>query len=120
MKESRGQVPAPQTWSVGSCSLQELLFSRLFIITTVADGYQGDQRHLFCENQIPPFSSFKYIQVSVAQSCPTLFDPMDCSPTGTSVPGILQAKILAWGACRSLLRGIVPTQGLNPGLLNYR
>ena len=31
---------------------------------------------------------------SVAQSCMTLSDPMDCSPLGSSVPGILQARIL--------------------------
>ena len=30
----------------------------------------------------------------VAQSCLTLFDPLDCSPPGSSVPGILQARIL--------------------------
>jgi len=34
----------------------------------------------------------------VAQSCPTLSDPMDCSPPGSSVPGILQARVLEWGA----------------------
>ena len=33
---------------------------------------------------------------SVAQSCPTLCDPMDCSPPGFSVNGILQARILEW------------------------
>ena len=33
-----------------------------------------------------------------AQSCPTLFDLMDCSPTGSSVRGILQARILEWVA----------------------
>ena len=32
------------------------------------------------------------------QSCPTLCDPMDCSPPGFSVHGILQAPILAWVA----------------------
>ena len=31
---------------------------------------------------------------SVAQSCPTLFDPMDCSPPGPSIHGILQARTL--------------------------
>ena len=30
------------------------------------------------------------------QSCPTLCDPMDCSPPGSSVHGILQASILEW------------------------
>ena len=34
----------------------------------------------------------------VAQSCPTLSDPMDCSPTGSSVHGIFQARGLEWGA----------------------
>ena len=34
----------------------------------------------------------------VAQSCPTLNDPMDCSLTGSSIHGILQAIVLEWGA----------------------
>ena len=32
------------------------------------------------------------------QSCPTLCDPIDGSPPGSPVPGILQAKVLEWGA----------------------
>ena len=34
----------------------------------------------------------------VAQSCPTLCDPVDGSPPGFSVHGILQARVLEWGA----------------------
>ena len=34
----------------------------------------------------------------VAQSCPTLWDPMDCSLPGSSVHGIFQARVLEWGA----------------------
>ena len=34
----------------------------------------------------------------VAQSCPTLSDPMDCSPPGSSIHGIFQARALEWGA----------------------
>ena len=34
----------------------------------------------------------------VAQSCPTLSDPMDCSPPGSFVHGIFQARVLEWGA----------------------
>ena len=30
------------------------------------------------------------------QSCPTLCDPLDCSPPGSPVPGILQARTLEW------------------------
>ena len=36
------------------------------------------------------------MRVIVSQSCPTLCDPMDCSPPGSSVLGILQATILEW------------------------
>ena len=34
----------------------------------------------------------------VAQSCPTLSDPMDGSPSGSSIRGIFQARVLQWGA----------------------
>ena len=34
----------------------------------------------------------------VAQSCPTPSNPMDCSPPGSSVHGIFQARVLEWGA----------------------
>ena len=34
----------------------------------------------------------------VAQSCPTLIDPMDCTLPGSSVHGIFQARVLEWGA----------------------
>ena len=93
-----------------------------------------------------------------SRSCPTLFDALDCSLPGSSVHGILQARILEWVAipfsrgssqprieswspvlqedsllseppgnpkntgvgCLSLLQGIFPTQGSNPGLLHCR
>ena len=35
----------------------------------------------------------KKVKVLVAQSCPTLCDPMDCTPPGSSVHGILQERI---------------------------
>ena len=38
------------------------------------------------------------VKVIVAQSCPTLCDPMDCGLPGSSVHGILQAGILEWVA----------------------
>ena len=34
----------------------------------------------------------------VAQSCPTLCNPKDCSPPGSSIHGILQARVLEWVA----------------------
>ena len=38
------------------------------------------------------------VKVLVAQLCPIFCDPMDCSPPGPSVHGILQARILEWVA----------------------
>ena len=37
-------------------------------------------------------------QSEVAQSCPTLSDPMDCSLPGSSIHGIFQPRVLEWGA----------------------
>ena len=39
----------------------------------------------------------------VAQSCPTLCNPMDCSLPGSSVHGIFQARVLEWGAIAIVL-----------------
>ena len=51
---------------------------------------------------ISDFYSFAYeiysSVVLIAQSCPTLCDPTDCSPLGSSVHGISQASILKWVA----------------------
>ena len=58
-------------------------------------------------------------EVKVTQSCPNLCNPKECSLAGSSVRGILQARILEWVAL-SLLQGIFPTQGLNPGLPHCR
>ena len=51
-----------------------------------------------------------------AQLCPILCDPMDCSPPGSSVHKILQARVLEWVAI-SYSRGIFPTQESNQSLL---
>ena len=46
-----------------------------------------------------PFPSPMHVSESeVAQLCPTLCDPVDCSLPGSSVHGILQARILEWVA----------------------
>ena len=63
-------------------------------------------------------------QSEVAQSCPTLCDPMDCSLPGYRLPGYggpwgFPGKNTGVG-CHFLLQGIFPTQGSNPGLLHCR
>ena len=56
-------------------------------------------------------SHFIYAKLKVAQSCPTLCNPMDYT-----IHGILQARM----GSLSLLQGIFPTQGSNPGLAHCR
>ena len=51
----------------------------------------------------------------VAQLCPTLSDPMDCSPPGSSVHGIFQARVLEWVATAYLKRsGELPLREEHP------
>ena len=52
----------------------------------------------------------------VTQSCPTLWDPMDCSPSSSFSMRSLQARILEWVAMPSFF----PTQGSNPWLPHCR
>ena len=55
----------------------------------------------------------------VAQLCPILCDPLDCSPPGSPVHRDSPGKHTGAG-CHALLQGIFPTQGSNPGLLYCR
>ena len=73
--------------------------------------------HLFsmyylCENY---YKSITVSACSVAKSCPTLCDLMNCSPPGPSVHGILQARTLEWVAIT--YSRIFLTQGSNLHLL---
>ena len=55
----------------------------------------------------------------VAQSCPTLCDPTDYSPPGSSVHGDSPGKNTGVG-CHALAQGTFPTSGLNPALPHCR
>ena len=59
------------------------------------------------QTRLSDFTSLKRVEkvrgkaaaaAKLLQSCPTLCDPVDGSPLGSSVPGILQARILEWVA----------------------
>ena len=83
------------------CSAQELQFFHI-----LANTYY----FLFCF-----IIAILCVCVKLPQSCPILCNPMDCSPLGSSVHGILQARIVEWLPCPP--PGIFPTQGSNSGLL---
>ena len=82
---------------------------------------------LICQWMCRWFACLGYCQqccYECSESCSVVSDsvwPMDCNLTGSSVHGILQARILEWVASiLPLLQGIFPTQGPNPGLLHCR
>ena len=58
----------------------------------------GESTHRLWGCGDPALSLTSHMCVQALQSCPTLCDPMDCSPPGSSVNGILQARILEWVA----------------------
>ena len=65
-------------------------------------------------HQAPLSMRFKSLQ-----SCPSLCDPMDCSPPGCSVHEDSPGRNTGVG-CHALLQGSFPIQGWNPGLLHCR
>ena len=79
---------------------------------------QGSNLHLLClllwEVSSLPLAppEVKESESEVTQSCPTLCDPMDCSPPGSSVNGISQARALEW--LPFLSPGDLPNPGIKP------
>jgi len=58
-------------------------------------------RETYLKNKLTKALAMLYIAAAAAkslQSCPTLCDPIDGSPPGSPVPGILQARTLQWVA----------------------
>ena len=64
--------------------------------------YQASPSMVFSRQEhwsgLPFPSAMHESESEVAQSCPTLSDPMDCSLPGSSIHGIFQATVLEWGA----------------------
>ena len=136
MRWRRDRLPTPVFWSgefhglysPWSCKESDVIFTSLFCngLPSEADlDYQfkflgGSSCSFSMLSKMPSLiSMFNESEVLVAQACLTFCDSMDYSPPGSSVCGILQARILEHVAI-SLLQGIFPTQGSNLGLLHCR
>ena len=118
-----GQFYAWETKRVSHGSLCTEGFWRLAVVLLLYQ-HPGTQKRKSSANTGPdkPRSLRSGIkskcEVLIAQVCPTLCEPTDCSPPGSSVHGVLQARILEW--VPSLLQGIFLTQGWKPTLLHCR
>ena len=85
------------------------------------DFWAKSESHILLKNttNFQIYSACLGVLCLVTQPCPTLCDPMDCSPPGSSVHEDSPGKNTGV-SCHALLQGIFPTQGLNPGLPHYR
>ena len=100
---------------------QFILISQAFTDDLLCETHTDQHKNSSCSSRVYRLGQRQACTCVCAkslQSCPTLCDPMDCSPPGSSVHGILQAIILEWVAMPSSReKGIFPTQGLNLHLL---
>ena len=64
--------------------------------------------------RVPSSSPILCVCVLVPQSCPALCGPVDCSPPGSSVHGILQATILEWVATGNCTNGNQEKEATSP------
>ena len=73
------------------------IFMQNSLLSCLQNLYLGTQPHLFNKYVWAPVA-LRYSDAAAAKSCPTLCNPIDGSPPGSPVPGILQARTLEWVA----------------------
>ena len=89
--------------------LQPVMTARASIFSTLKEGKWGLEKHtsyMAGERRSqrselidsPLLMCYAAAAAKLLQSCPTLCDPMDCSPPGFSIHGIFQARVLEWDA----------------------
>ena len=74
----------------------EILYWFLHVYSEVKGKEKNKLRVKFIRRLLEVRKVKMKVKVLVFQLCPTLCDPMDCSPPGFSVYGILQTSILEW------------------------
>ena len=117
-------MPPILLWTCGTVIGPAL--STEMALMDLSETLPGSRRWLWCwrsvqrcpEGWSPPLVTpgpLIHVLSLFAQSCPTLCNPMVCSPSGTSAHGDSPGRDTRVG-CHALLQGIVPIQGSNPGL----
>ena len=87
------------------------VFTFLLFLTNSYSPFNTQHRCCFLRKKVKG-------EVLIAQSCPTLCNPMDCSPPGSLSVGFPRQEY--WSGLPWLFQGIFPTQWLNPYLLHCR
>ena len=79
----------------GMCCLIGICFFHFLILI---EGYFLQYCDSFCHTSTWIRHRYAFVVSKSLQSCPTLYDPIDGSPPGSPIPGILQARTLEWAA----------------------
>ena len=72
---------------------KERLEAIIFLLLLESNLHEGKIAHVVYHIYVTAAAAAKSLQ-----SCPTLCDPIDSSPPGSPIPGILQARTLEWAA----------------------
>ena len=73
-------------------------FEKTLMLRKIKGGRRRGEQRMRWLDGITNSMDMKESESEIAQSCLTLCDPMDCSPPGSSIHGIFQARVLEWGA----------------------
>ena len=106
-------------WSHSVWSAKTLLGKEATLASCWAHGGLCISRKELCVESLSFQNTSTSVLCLVTQLCPTLCDPMDCSPPGSFVPRDFPGKYTGVG-CHALLQGIFPTQESNPDLPHCR
>ena len=90
-----------RTWKQPRCPSADEWIRKLWYIYTM-EYYSAIKKESIwiSSNEVDETGAYytEWKESEVAQSCPTLCNPMDCSPPGSSIHGIFHARVLEWGA----------------------
>ena len=118
------KIPSRRKWLLTPVSPGEFHGQRSLVGYSPQDGKESDTTEwltlsLSSISTKKPTGILTCLCAKSLQSCPTLCDPIDCSPPGSSVHGILQARILEWVAISfsMILIGIVFNLYINLGII---
>ena len=80
--------------------ITNLIIDPLFLLLVIVTKqlHKRQYREMRCKHKHSFMGSSTTTTTKLLQSCPTLSDPIDGSPPGSAIPGILQARTLEWVA----------------------
>ena len=115
MEPQEGKLPAYEEQTIGLLCVQEII-TLLSLDTATLVFVRTADVTLVNKETVILLLGLQLFCAKLLQFCPTLCNPTDCSPPGSSVRGILQARILEWVAMPSFRGSSRHGDLLDPGI----